>query len=223
VVGGGTKAGGSIPVRAAVATPWDREWLRGPARSCLPSRERSSWDKREADVRQSHSNRHGERPSIGGESDLEAKPGREARRPVLAVAGIACLSIIALGTWVTVLFSNGLTREYGVDPNTVGLGDLLGAAVLSLPALGLALLGVRWLRRSGSVTASAWACLLAATVIIFVAVVGTVMAVLEFGDTEGAGRVLASRASAGFVVAIATYLIFAGVSFLRDSREGMGR
>lgn len=169
-----------------------------------------------------HSNRHEGGPTLFGWSISDGEAGRRAGHVVFAAAGIVCLVIIAGGTALTHLVSMGLTREYGVDPNALGIDDLLVAASLSLPALGLAALAVRFLRRSGLRVIAAWACLLTAVVITGLSVVGTTMAVLEFADTEGTGAVLASRASAVFVLVIAVLLALAGLRFLRGSRGAAG-
>jgi len=163
--------------------------------------------------------RHEGGPTLFGGSVSDREAGRDSSHIGLAAAGIACLSIIAGGAALTHLVSMGLTREYWVDRNAVGFDDLLVAGIFSLPALGLAALAVRFLRRSDFRVAAAWACLLTAIVIAGVSVVGTLLAVLEFGNTEGTGAVLASRASAGFVLVIAILLAVAGMRFLRGSRE----
>lgn len=166
----------------------------------------------------SRSRRHEGGPTLFGGSVPYGQAGREVRHTGLAAAGIACLSVIAGGTYLTFLISMGLTREYGVDSAGIGLDDVLFSAIFSLPALGLAALAVRFLRRSGLPVTAAWACLIAAVVIAGVSMVGTVVAVREFADTEGTGAVLASRSSAGFALVIGVLLAIAGFRFLRGSR-----
>jgi hypothetical protein len=140
----------------------------------------------------------------------------------LAAAGIACLVIIVIGTWVGVLLSLAFTREYGIDTQGIGLDDFVGSLIFSLLVLGLAMLGVWFLRRSGLDRVAPWACLLAAVLIVMLGVAGLVMALVEFADTEGAGRILVSNASGVFALAIPIYLAWAGVRMLR-SESGMPR
>ncbi len=155
-------------------------------------------------------------PAPAPGSDAEA--GREIRRPGLAAAGIACLSIIVGGAWFAVLFSMSLTREIGVDSQGIGLDDVIGSAILSLPGFGLAILAVWFLRRSGLGRAAGWACLVTAVLVVVIGIAGIVMALVEFADTEGTSPVLASRAGTVYGVLIAIYLAVAG-SRLSASRR----
>ena len=113
-----------------------------------------------------------------------------------------------------------LTREYGVDSQGIGLDDIVGSVIFSLPGFALAVLGVRFLRSSGQTRTGVWACVLAAAAIVVLGVSGIFLALAELADTEGAGPVLASRSGGVFGLAMATYLAWAGLRFRRVERVG---
>ena len=138
----------------------------------------------------------------------------QSRRPGFAVAGILCLALIVGGSWFALLFSMSLTRESGVDTQGIGLDDVAGAVILSIPGFGLALLGVWFLRKSGMDRSAGWACLGSAGAIVALGVAGIVMALAEFADTEGTGPILASRSGVVTGLAMAFYLAWAGLGFL---------
>jgi len=172
--------------------------------------------KRVADMSGSGSESNDDTPANVDASRFDDESERGGRHPGFGAAGIACLGIIVLGTWFSVLFSMALTREYGVDTQGIGLDDVVGSVILSLPGFGLAILGLWFLRRSGHDRVAAWACLLAAAAIVVLGVAGVVMALVEFANTEGTAPVLASRAGGVFGLAIAVYLARAGVGLLRS-------
>ncbi|MGQ0670434.1 MAG: hypothetical protein ACT4PO_12290 [Actinomycetota bacterium] len=173
-------------------------------------------------MNRSRSQPHDDGPTRFTPSGSDREVGPEARHAGPAVAGIACLTLFAGGVVVTGLISNGITREYGVDSSAFGVDDFVGLIIFNLPAFGLVALAVWFLRRSGSPVLAAWACLLTAVVTVPIAVVFTLLAVDEFGDAEGTGRVLLSRASVVFVLVIAILLARAGMRFLRTAHGTAG-
>jgi hypothetical protein len=151
-------------------------------------------------------------PAVGGGGESQS------HRPGFAVAGIICLTLIVGGSWFALVFAMSLTREYGVDTQGIGLDDVVGAVILSIPGFGLALLGVWFLRRSGLDRSAGWVCLASAGAIVALGVAGVVLAVAEFADTEGTGPILASRSGGVLGLAMAFYLAWAGLRFL-DIKE----
>jgi hypothetical protein len=152
-------------------------------------------------------------PAVGGGGKSQS------RRPGFAVAGIFCLALIVGGSWFALVFAMSLTREYGVDTQGIGLDDVVGAVILSIPGFGLALLGVWFLRKSSMDPSAGWACLASSGAIVVLGVAGVVMALAEFADTEGTGPILASRSGGLLGLAMAFYLAWAGLRFLHTKEH----
>jgi len=168
--------------------------------------------------------RKADRSGSGSEPNEDTPANANTPRPHhpgFGAAGIACLGIIVLGSWFGAVLSLAFMREYGIDPQGNGLDDFVGSFIFSLLVLGLAMLGVWFLRRSGLDRVSPWACLLAAASIVMLGLAGLVMELVEFADTKGAGRILVSHASGVFALATPIFLAWTGVRMLRSGSDSL--